>query len=183
MSVQQNFRTAIGGFRKEDVVKYIEYINAKHAAQLGQMKTEMQNLQQELQAAKSIVPADDLTEKVAQLEARCALAEQERDALREKLAAAEAVQEKQLAEAELEAYRRAERAERVAQERAQVIYDQANGVLAEATVKVDDAVAHIGDLTEQVNRQLEQLQDAVAGSKQALQDAAATLYAIRPEAE
>ena len=111
------------------------------------------------------------------------MAEQERDALQEKLTAAEAAQEKQLAEAELEAYRRAERAERVAQERAQVIYDQANGVLAEATVKVDDAVAHIGDLTEQVNRQLERLQDAVAGSKQALQDAAATLYAIRPEAE
>jgi chromosome segregation ATPase len=183
MSAQQNFRTAIGGFKKEDVVKYIEYINAKHAAQVGQMKTEFQNLQQELQELRYAVPSEDLSEKVSQLEERCAAAEQERDALQAKLAEAEITQEKKLAEQELEAYRRAERAERVAQERAQVIYDQANGVLADATVKVDEAVSHIGELTEQVNQQLEQLQSAIAGSKQALKEASATLYAIRPEAE
>ena len=78
MSVQQNFRTAIGGFKKEDVVKYIEYINAKHAAQVGQLKTELQNLQQELQELQSAVPAEDLSEKVTELEQRCAAAEQER---------------------------------------------------------------------------------------------------------
>lgn len=183
MSVQQTFRTAINGFKKEDVVKYIEYINAKHAAQVGQLKTELQNLQQELQQARNAVPAEDLSEQVAALKERCALAEQECSDLRAKLADAQTTQGQKLAEEELEAYRRAERAERAAQARAQVIYEQANGVLAETTVKVDEAVSHIGELSGQLKCQLEQLQSAVAGSKQALQEASATLYAIRPEAE
>ena len=87
------------------------------------------------------------------------------------------------AEAELEAYRRAERAERAAQERADPITHQINAALADATVKVDEATAMVGRIADQVSGQLAEFQSAVTGSKQALQDAAATLYAIRPEAE
>lgn len=84
---------------------------------------------------------------------------------------------------ELEAYRRAERIERMAQERADQIYRKTNGVLAEASLRVDQVAADIGGIADQVVQQLQMLQQAVTGSKQALNDAAAVMYAIRPESE
>ena len=83
-------------------------------------------------------------------------------------------------EEELEAYRRAERTERLARERAERMYQQANGVLADATVKVDDAATQIGALSDRVISQLTELQNAVSGSKQALQDASSVLSTLRP---
>ena len=75
---------------------------------------------------------------------------------------------------ELEAYRRAERAERLARDRASQIYAQANAVLADATVKVEAISDSMGDLYQQFN---EKMQDG----KNQLQEAVAALYAIRPE--
>ena len=86
-------------------------------------------------------------------------------------------------EQELEAYRRAERTERLARERAEQLYRQANGALADATVKVDNTANQIGQLSDRVAEQLAELQTAVADSKQALRDAAATMYTIRPTME
>lgn len=87
------------------------------------------------------------------------------------------------ADQELETYRRAERVERAAKERAELVYRQTNSVLSEATAKVDSAAAQISTVTEQVMAQLEQLQAAVDSSKLALRDAAATMYQIRPAGE
>ena len=86
-------------------------------------------------------------------------------------------------EKELEAYRRAERTERLARERADQLYRQTNGVLAEASVKVDQVAADIGAIADQVVAQLQQLQLAVSGSKDALKEAADLMYTIRPEDE
>ena len=86
-------------------------------------------------------------------------------------------------EMELEAYRRAERAERMARERADQVYRQTNGVLAEATVQVDKVAADIGTIADQVTEQLKLLQNAVTGSKDALKAAANLMYTIRPEGE
>ena len=83
-------------------------------------------------------------------------------------------------EEELEAYRRAERTERFARERAENLYRQANGALADATAKVDEAANEVGQVTDRVIAQLAELQDVVSGSKQALREAAATMYTIRP---
>lgn len=81
---------------------------------------------------------------------------------------------------ELEAYRRAERIEREAKERAELVYFQANGILTEASAKVDTIAADITDVADQVMSQLTQLQMAVSSSKQALQDASSIMNAIRP---
>ena len=40
MAAPQNFRTAFNGFHKEDVVRYLEYINSKHSAQVNQLTSE-----------------------------------------------------------------------------------------------------------------------------------------------
>lgn len=146
MASVKNFRTSLAGFNKDDVVRYIEYINNKHSSELEQLKTQLKN-------AKDALAKADNTELKAKLEA-----------------AAPAPGD------ELEAYRRAERAERLARERASQIYAQANAVLADATVKVEAISDSMGDLYQQFN---EKMQDG----KNQLQDAVASLYAIRPEEE
>ncbi len=190
MGTPKNFRSAFNGFNREDVVKYIEYTNNVHTTRVNELSMEVEFLRGKLAAAQA-APAQDpaaaealslAQQKIAELEARCSQLEQERDAAlavssdRTEPAADCAAQE-------LEAYRRAERAERVANERAEVIYNRVNGVLSDATVKVEDAAAQLGQISERFLSQLSDLQQAVSGSKQALDDAAATMYALRPTGE
>ena len=214
MGNQKTFRSALNGFNREDVVHYIEYINAQHAAQINQLNAEAEHLRSQL-AEAAAVPAGDpaLETELAQLQAQLEDKTQAEAVLQEQLQAALAEKdqlEEQLREAlnakyqaetqrdaalasqtvaqnraaeELEAYRRAERAERVANERAERVYHRVNGVLADATVKVDEAASAIGDLSDQVLAQLTQLQNAVSGSKDALQNAVETMYALRPAEE
>ena len=199
MAASYNFRTGFNGFNREDVVHYIEFINTKHTTQINQLKTDLAAAQQE-NAALRAKPAQDpqvleqleaLNDKCAQKELRIeelrkALEEAtaQRDAAQQELAAAKA----QLANQpqyrnndELEAYRRAERVERQAKERSDAMYQRANSVLADATAKVDDTASQVAVIADQVTAQLQALQSAVSGSKAALNDAATTLYAIRPE--
>ena len=197
MSTPQNFRSAFNGFNREDVVHYLEYINTKHNNQVSQLTAE----NQELRAAAQ-QPTEDQSELVASLQAQCdeltAQLEAERSRIAELTGQLEALQtrcqelESQagtavpaetisvLASEELEAYRRAERIEREAKERAELVYFQANGVLTEATGKVESISTDITDMADQVMRQLTQLQMAVSSSKQALQDASSIMNTIRP---
>ena len=199
MPTPQNFRSAFNGFHREDVVHYLEYINTKHNNQLNQLTSE----NQELREALAEKPAEDQTELVESLQSQCAelTAQLEQERIRcaeltEKLealqahcdklnaqpetAAAPADAKSLLAAEELETYRRAERIEREARERAELVYYQANGVLTEASAKVDSISTDITDMADQVILQLTQLQIAVSSSKQALQDAASIMGTIRP---
>lgn len=214
MDTPRNFRSAFNGFNREDVVRYIEYMNAQHVAQVNELNIELEFLRGKLAAAVELDPAvqkrlDDYKEQVTILENRCNALEQERDAatqanchdtaLEEQLRALEArcealtqerdaaIAEKEAATvqagAELEAYRRAERAERVARERAELVYHQVNGVLADATVKVEQAAGQMNEMSEQFLARLDALRSAVDGSRQSLTDAAQTMYALRPQTE
>ena len=44
MAAPQNFRASFNGFNREDVVHYLEYINAKHSNQISQLTAENQEL-------------------------------------------------------------------------------------------------------------------------------------------
>ena len=57
MAVQQNFRTALNGFHREDVVRYIEELNTKHKAEVNRLKSDLKYLQDKLNAAASEAPA------------------------------------------------------------------------------------------------------------------------------
>ena len=131
------------------------------------LEVECESLRQQLAAAQA-----EADEKCAQLEAQ----------LQNQTAQA-SVFSSSTAMKELEAYRRAERIERMAQERADQIYRKTNSVLAEASLRVDQVASDIGGIADQVVQQLQMLQQAVTGSKQALNDAAAVMYSIRPENE
>ena len=176
MAVIQNFRGAVGGFNREDVVRYIEYINNKHASQINQLNTEMQVLQEELVQLRA---QGDLAAQLEEANARIAALEQERDAL---CAQVEQMAERPQTDSELEAYRRAERAERIATDRVEQLYQQANGALADATAKADETASQVGELTDSLMVQLQKLQTVLSSGGNAMRDAAAALFAIRPAA-
>ncbi len=190
MANQMNFRTALNGFNREDVVHYIQFLNSKHAADLNQLNAELLYLRNK-QAEQPAPKTDDIVEqqaaRIRELFDRCAALEQELEAAKaENMQLAAQIQQdagRNRLEEELEAYRRAERTERYARERADNLYRQANGALADATVKVDEAAHQFSQMTDNVVAQLSDLQNAIAGSKQALRDAAATLYTIRPNGD
>lgn len=176
MAEYQRFRSALNGFNREDVVRYIEYINNRHTFQVNQLKDELQLLKNE-RTAKS-ASGDNLAALLEQSETRCAALEAEISSLQAQLA--QALQEKPKTSEELEAYRRAERAESAAQERVNQLYAQANGVLAEATLAVENTASSIGIISEEICSQLSQLQAAVTAGKDTINAAAAALYAVHP---
>ena len=164
MAVSHNFRGALNGFNREDVVHYIEFLNTKNTNLVNQLNSEKKLLQDELTALRS---QPDLTAQLAQMEAQnaelsaaYAQALAQIDTLTSQLEEAQTQQAARNQAEELEAYRRAERMERSAKERAEQIYRQA---------------------AEQISSQMEKLQSAIEYSKNALLDAATTMYAIRPE--
>lgn len=180
MSAPMNFRSAFNGFNREDVVHFIEYLNARHSAEINQLQAELDLLH----SRAASLPAEDHSEELSAALAENEALKAEITRLQQRnaeIAVAPAVPSGTAQE--LEAYRRAERTERIARERAEQVYHQVNGVLADATVKVDEAHSRIDDLGRQVAAQLQQLQEAVTSSRQALSDAAATLYTIRPTGE
>lgn len=220
MSDHQNFRSAFNGFNREDVVRYLEYLNSKHASEISQLNSEIEYLRTQSgvtstpDAGWSLNPIlehqtaqiealsasfEEKDAKIAQLTAETEALKAEVDELKGEVSRKDAELEALTAECEqlrqqkpvsasrteeeLEIYRRAERVERRAKERAELVYHRVNGTLADATCKVEDAAVLIGEMSEKVLGHLNELQAAVTGSKQALKDAADTMYSLRPDPE
>ncbi len=178
MAAPSKFRSAFNGFNREDVVHYLEYLNSKHTAQVNQLTSEADFLRTKLETLQS---GEDQAERIAALE-------QERDELRAQLEALQArcneLEQNPAvpvcgAAEELEVYRRAERTERMARERADLICRQTNVVLGEASVKVNDFATQVGPMADQILSQLSQLQSTIVAGKQSLQDAAVILSTLR----
>ena len=169
----QSFRTAFGGFNKEDVVRYLEYLNNKHQNQVNQLNTELD----ELRAAQgeSIPNSQDeifrleaenqqLRAQKEALESRCAeLTAQLENAQKAPDTSAAAAFDSR----ELDAYRQAERIQKEAQDRVELLYFQANHILSDANARLDHAAGDVTELTDQVMQQITQLQIAITSGKQA----------------
>lgn len=157
----QHFRSAFHGFNRQDVVRYIEFLNNQHNAQIEQLNNQLQNTR---------FPADsELQAKLDAALARCAQ-------LEEQLANTPAS-----TQAELEAYRRAERTERIAQDRAQQICAQANAILADTTIKAEAATSRIAELAAQAQAQSLAYQEAITTTQSLFQEAVDALFAIKSE--
>ena len=161
MANKKNFRSAFHGFNREDVVNYIEYLNNKHNAQLEQLNNQLQNALSKPQDSALQAQLDAALAKCAELEAQLS---------------SQGSSPAAPSDTELEAYRRAERAERMARERASQIYQQATAALADATVKVEDA-------SQQLQERIQACMDSAADAKSVLQEAIDVMGAIRPEEE
>lgn len=191
-----NFRSSLHGFNRQDVANYLEYLNNRHAAQVNQLNTDLEALRRQAEA-----PAED-PQRTA-LEARCRELEQQleaarkerdealaqREAAEQKLASARQDREEALlrscgekleANRELEAYRRAERTERMARERAEQVYSEIGTVLTQASNRIEAALRQMTGISQQVTGQLDTLQTAIASSRLALQDAAQTIDKLKP---
>lgn len=166
MAAPQRFRTAFRGFHREDVVNYIEYLNNQHTAQVEQLRNQLQ----EAEAKVSNRATEELQAKLDEALLRCGELEQ-------KLADVEA----NTAQKELETYRRAERAERQANERARLIYDQANAALSDATQMAESAAEKVGQIADATVAQLREYQSSISATADSFRDAAATLYAVKSE--
>lgn len=181
MNASMNFRSALGGFNREDVVQYIAYMNNKHNAEIAQLDAQLQNALEAAEKAQSSVDVAQLQAALAAAEARCEELEKQLDRVH-KLQQVPQYQPEPVkvantnTEEELEAYRRAERAERLANERAAAVYDKANAVLAEATLKVEAASEGMLEMMQQITQQTQ-------SAKNMLQEAVTAMYAIRPEEE
>ena len=215
MAELQNFRIAFNGFHRDDVVRYIEELNNKHAEEVNQLNSDLKYYQDKLiemenaaaacaaaPVAPVVVPVADIdaddtsveelmqqlslaqdAARTAEEELEAQKAENKRlqgllDAALARQSAARARQED-----ELDTYRRAERVEREARNRANFIYDQVSTALSQATARMEDTASQINMLTETSMQQLKQLQLAISGSKEIFRDTVANLSAIRPEDE
>lgn len=150
MPAVQRFRSALGGFNRNDVVQYIEYLTNHYQSQIQQLTNQLEN-------AKAAPSDSELQAQLDAALARCA-------ELEKKLAqtGSEA--------AELEAYRRAEKTERLAKDRAQQIYEKAEEVATQISTAADQAAA-----------QMQACEQAVQDAKGTLQETVNALYAVRPE--
>ncbi len=204
MEAPQKFRNALNGFHRDDVVHYLEFLNSKHQTQVNQLNMEIDTLRAQVDALEEAQPVANDTQQCealkAALDEKSALAEalqqQLEEAARERESLKAALEKAQARQAQLEAalqeasktqepldtYRHAETLERESRTRAELVYYQANGVLTQATEKVDSAAEEITALADQATQALTRLQMAVSGSKHTLQDAAAMMKSIRPNA-
>ena len=191
-----NFRSSLHGFNRQDVANYLEYLNNRHAAQVNQLNTDLEELRRQAQT-----PAVDpqrliLEARCRELEQQLQQAQKERDeALAQKEETLQKLEEarrdredallrtsgeKLDANRELEAYRRAERTERVARERAEQVYSETGTVLTQASNRIDSALRQMNGISRQVTTQLDTLQAAISASRLALQDAADTIEKLKP---
>ena len=190
MEQPNQFRSSLGGFNREDVVRYLEFINNKHAAQVAQLTNELEYLrgkQDTLDAGR-----------VSELEKQLSAAQAENETLKHRVAALEhSLQEANAAlakpaappqpaapsQSELEAYRRAERVERMAKERARQVGQQTADAMEKISGQMDGAADRLSQAASQVMEQIAQLQQAVSDSRQAIAEAAGMTEALNAEIE
>ena len=191
-----NFRSSLHGFNRQDVANYLEYLNNRHAAQVNQLNTDLEALRRQAEAPVEDPQRTALEARCRELEQQLEAARQERDealaqkeAAEQKLEAARQDREEALlrscgekleANRELEAYRRAERTERMARERAEQVYSETGAVLTQASNRIETALRQMTGISQQVTGQLDTLQTAIASSRLALQDAAQTIDKLKP---
>lgn len=191
-----NFRSSLHGFNRQDVASYLEYLNNRHAAQVNQLNTDLEALRRQAAAPVEDPQRAALEARCRELEQQLSIARQERDealaqreAAEQKLASARQDREEALlrscgekleANRELEAYRRAERTERIARERAEQVYSETGTVLTQASNRIEAALRQMTGISQQVTGQLDTLQTAIASSRLALQDAAQTIDKLKP---
>lgn len=194
-----NFRSSLHGFNRQDVANYLEYLNNRHAAQVNQLNTDLEELRRQVQTPAADPQRLILESRCRELEQQLRQAQSERDeALAQKEEALRKLEdarkdredallrvsgEKLDANRELEAYRRAERTERVARERAEQVYSETGTVLTQASNRIDTALRQMTGISRQVSTQLDTLQAAISSSRLALQDAADTIEKLKPGRE
>lgn len=174
----KKFRSSMGGFNRADVSNYIERLCAEYNRTEKKLREENEALTARIQVLEA-----EAAEKAAALEAANAKLTETETALastesaleealimvdeQQALRAAEAEQAQQAEAAhyatmELEAYRRAEATERMAQERSTRLRQQLNDLLDQVSARYEQTGQEIEVLTEDIRTNMKRLQDALS---------------------
>ena len=167
------FRSALGGFHRGDVSKYISETAAAHQAQTERLQEQIAALEQENEALRAQLEA--LQEPPAEEE------ESELIELPEEAPAEEAPPEEpeeSLRDRELAAYRRAEAAERLANLRARKVYEDLQTVCGESSQDFDGLNDTAHAAAENIGAQLDIIRAAVENARAAMQTSSEKLSAI-----
>lgn len=167
----QRFRAALNGFNREDVVQFIQALTSRHDRETADMKEEKNRLQEALD--RSNAEAEALRQRITELEAQLQEANETLEAATAPLPEPE---KPDWNAQELAAYRRAEEVERQSRERARLLHRELTGLVADASVQMDDAMA-------QITEDLARLQAAMTAGKKVLNDTGCSLRASGGEEE
>lgn len=166
-SMEMNrFRTALGGFHRGDVANYIERSSREHQAALQELKDSCVKLTAQRDAAVA-----ELETVKAQLEA--------------------ALEGRQIPAApegdpetlELLAYRRAEAAERAANQRIRRQTEKMDGILESVAAGFDTAKADVQEIAVAVQENADKLQAVLDGLKGGFEAAASQTQALKKDNE
>ena len=190
------FRTSVGGFNRSDVADYIEALCVEQKKALKALEDEKESLTSQLEEAQiSLTSKEQETRELRQKleETETALAASE-SALEEALELADAQTAKPKAEPqaeqadycakELEAYRRAEAAERLAMERASRLRSRLSGLVDTMSGRYEQTGQEIQALSEDIRTNLQRMQEVLSDLDVFFEestDAFETLDASEPE--
>lgn len=161
------FRSSMGGFKRSDVTNYIESLCAGHHQATKKMQEEKEALsaqlaQVSLQLEEQTAAAAALQQKLAETETALAVAE-------ESLTEALTMMDEQKAEdvpdypsMELDAYRRAEAAERLASERAARLRQRLDDLIATVSARYEQSGQELQVLSEDLQTNLRRLQETLS---------------------
>ena len=173
---QEAILTALNAEKDELIEK-----SSQQAAILSTLSAQNDELREkctQLEAFLSVSRAENktLTDKAKQLEAQLATVSAEKEA-----AVNAKTQLNTYVEDELAAYRRAERVERLANERASDIYRKLRAALQDTAAKTDDAASSLDSIAGQFTAQLSALRDSLNDSKTYLGKSLNSLEDICPK--
>lgn len=177
MALDRNFRAALNGFNRSDVVSYIEECSINHERALRQLRDENARLRadlEKLQAEKDALVAAAEPDDVPEPEPEPA------PAVEEPVAPEEAPAASPTSEQELAAYRRAEAVERGARRRAAALCRQVNEIVESATQQFSSSRADVDALMSDLNICLRRLNDTFAELRMAFDDTSAAFSAVEP---
>lgn len=187
-----NFRTAFNGFHREDVVRYIDAMNTQNKQtenalrdQISLLELELEESQKGENGSEELKACREALEKQEQeAQERYAAYEKRIAELEEKLTQVKNGDIKRsLEQEELEIYRRAERTERMAKERVNQMYDNANAVLAQVQEQLSQHSNVIEEVAAEVAQKLSEVQFAFRDGAEAAKNAAAALQEMHLETE
>lgn len=189
MAAVDNFRSALHGFNREDVVQFIQQQTLAHEKATRQQNEEIVRLQNALEAARKEneqlrIQNQELTASLREAEeaAAAAVTEEEEpspelDAPMAPVATVVASAPSDFNEMELAAYRRAEMTERMARERAEAASDRMKTIFSEADEKLKITNQDVATLCETFRHDFEQLQQVLTTAQGVVSESSSNLKA------
>lgn len=168
------FRSALGGFHKGDVTKYLVKLHGEQRAALEELEKKAAALEQENDMLRQAVEGSRLEE----LERQNQALKQQLEALEAKLEALSQEGDPELREKELEAYRRAEAMERRASQRFRQVKSQMEEISMSLAQQLTGTVDSARTALNAIDTQLDLLQNASEDLTAAMQTGTEKLEAI-----